>query len=269
MSEQSSHADLKSARDADSAPAQQNPPTAETVSPEKQKATRRRKMLLGAVGVLVLTVALWFGIPWVHTSLNTVSTDDAYVNGHVTFVVARVKGQVTRVLVDDNNRVRKGDLLVELDKEPFQIAVATKKAAVDTATADLQVAKAKVRGIEAEARGRRWTLQHAMEGVDDQIALLRARIAAVDKSQAQLALAEVDFDRAAKLVVSDNIPRSEYDRRQAVLLAARADVTAARADVRQIRASLGLPPVAEEEISAKFRPISIKPFLRCSRRRRR
>ena len=40
---------------------------------------------------------------------------------------------MTRVLVDDNNRVRKGDLLVELDKEPFQIAVAIKEAAVDTA----------------------------------------------------------------------------------------------------------------------------------------
>jgi membrane fusion protein, multidrug efflux system len=63
--------------------------------------------------------------------------------------------------------VRKGDLLVELDKEPFQIAVAIKKAAVDTATADLEVAKARVHGIEAEARSPRWTLQRAMEGVDD------------------------------------------------------------------------------------------------------
>jgi membrane fusion protein, multidrug efflux system len=64
----------------------------------------------------------------------------------VTYVAARVKGQVTRALVDDNNRVRKGDLLVQLDKEPFQVAV--KKAAVDTATADLEAANARVRGIE-------------------------------------------------------------------------------------------------------------------------
>jgi membrane fusion protein, multidrug efflux system len=156
-------------------------------------------------------------------------------------VAARVKGQVSRVLVDDNYRVRKGDLLVELDKEPFQIAVAVKKAAVETATADLEAAKAKVRGIEAEARSRRWTLQHAVENVDNQVALLRARIAGVDKSRAELALAQVDFDRAAKLVVSNDTPRSEYDRRQAALLAARADVTAALADVRQTRASLGLP----------------------------
>ena len=141
-------------------------------------------MLLGAAGALILAGALWFGIPWVQTTLNTVSTDDAYVNGHVTFVAARVKGQVSRVLVDDNYRVRKGDLLVQLDKEPFQIAVAVKKAAVDTATADLQVARSKVRGIEAEAMSRRRALEHAMEDVDDQVALLRAKVAGVDKSKA-------------------------------------------------------------------------------------
>jgi membrane fusion protein (multidrug efflux system) len=191
---------------------------------------------------LILVAAFWFGIPIVQTALNTVSTDDAYVNGHVTFVAARVKDQVSQALVDDNYSVRKGDLLIQLDKEPFQIAVAVKKAAVDTAVADLQVAKAKVRGLETEASGRRWTLQHAFEDVDNLVALLRARIAGVDKSKAELALAQVDFDRATKLVVTGDTPRSEYDRRQAALLAARADVTAALADVRQIRASLGLPP---------------------------
>ena len=243
MSEQSSGTDLTSTRNADQTPqTPQNTPGAGAVSTEKPRANPRRKMLLAAAGLLVLAAALWFGVPWVQTTLNTVSTDDAYVNGHVTFLAARVKGQVSRVLVDDNYRVRKGDLLVQLDKEPFQIAVAVKQAAVDTATADLDVAKANVRGIEAEAMSRRRALQHAMEDVDNQVALLRAKVAGVDKSKAELALAQVDFDRAAKLVVSNDTPRSEYDRRQAILLAARADVVAALADVRQIRASLGLPP---------------------------
>ena len=181
MSERRIETDLTSARNADPAPTPQNPPDARAVSPEKQKPSRRRKMLLGAAGLLILAAALWFGIPWVQTALNTVSTDDAYVKGHVTFVAARVKGQVERVLVDDNYRVRTGDLLVQLDKEPFQIAVAIKKAAVDTATADLQVARSKVRGIEAEAMSRRRALEHAIENVDDQVALLRAKVAGVDK----------------------------------------------------------------------------------------
>ncbi|MFZ2108452.1 MAG: biotin/lipoyl-binding protein, partial [Roseiarcus sp.] len=246
MSEQSSETDLTSARRADSAPTPQKPVSAGAVLPEKQKPRGRQKMLLGAAGVVILAAALWFGIPSVQTALNTVSTDDAYVNGHVTFVAARVKGQVSRVLVDDNYRVRRGELLVELDKEPFQVAVAIKKAAVDTATADLQVAKANVRGVEAEAMSRRRALEHAIENVDDQVALLRARVAGVDKSKAELALAQIDFDRAAKLVATNDTPRAEYDRRQAALLAARADVVAALADVRQIRASLGLSPQRDD-----------------------
>ena len=246
MSEQSSGTGLTSTRSADPAPTPQKPVSAGAVLPEKQKPKGRRKMLLGAAGVVILAAALWFGIPSVQTALNTVSTDDAYVNGHVTFVAARVKGQVSRVLVDDNYRVRRGELLVELDKEPFQIAVAIKKAAVDTATTDLQVAEANVRGVEAEAMSRRRALEHAMENVNDQVALLRARVAGVDKSKAELALAQIDFDRAAKLVATNDTPRSEYDRRQAALLAARADVVAALADVRQIRASLGLSPQRDD-----------------------
>jgi len=224
----------------DAASKQTHPPPGPAAT-EAHRATPKRKLLIAGLGVLALAAALWFGIPWVKLTLDTASTDDAYVNGHVTFVAPRVRGQVSRVLVDDNNRVRKGDLLVELDKEPYQIAVAVSRAAVDTAQADLDAAKAQVRGIEAEARSRRWKLQHAMEDVDNQVALLRARVAGLDKSQAELALAQVEFDRAAKLVASENIPRSEYDRRQAALLAARADVTQSLADVHQIRVSLGLP----------------------------
>src|SRR5262245_10657604 len=138
--------------DADAAPGQPAPPASEAVSPETQKANRRRKMLLCAAGGVVLAAILAVGIPWIVEAFNTVSTDDAYVSGHVTFVAARVRGQVARVLVDDNNRVHRGDLLVELDKEPYQTAVAVKRAAVDTAKTDLQMATAAVRGIEAEAR---------------------------------------------------------------------------------------------------------------------
>ena len=185
---------------ADPAPRSETPSSSGlAVSSEKQKATRRKKMLLGGAGVVVLAAVLVVGIPWIREALNTVSTDDAYVNGHVTFVAARVRGQVARVLVDDNNRVRRGDLLVELDKEPYQTAVAIKKAAVDTAEADLKLAIAMAHGIEADARSRYWKLQLAMEDVDNQIAELHARVAGVDKSKAALTLAKPEFDRAMQL----------------------------------------------------------------------
>ena len=205
----------------------------------------RRTLLIGAVGAVVIGAAV-FGIPWIRFVLSTVSTDDAFVNGHVTFVAPRVHGQVSRVLVDDNNRVHKGDLLVELDKEPFRDAVAVKKAAVDTAQADLQAAKATVRGIEAQARSRRWQLQQAVENVANQVSLLHARVAALKKAKATLTLAQQEFDRTSRLVVSETASRELYDQRQAALSIAQAAVVQALADANQIRVSLGLQPEPED-----------------------
>jgi membrane fusion protein, multidrug efflux system len=165
----------------------------------------------------------------------------------VTFVAPRVSGQISRVLVDDNYRVRKGELLAELDKEPYQIAVSQKKAAVDTAEADLQAAKAEARGIEAEARSRRWKLQRAVEDLDNQIALLHARVAALDKSKATLALAQVDFNRAKQLLGTPAESRQEYDRAQKTLSTAEAQVNEDLAEVYQARASLGLPAQPGED----------------------
>ena len=219
-----------------------------TDSPSKPDAPpnyRKRKLAIGVTGVLVLVVVLIFVVPWIRLTLTTVSTDDAYVNGHVTFVAARVNGQVARVLVDDNNRVHKGDVLVELDKEPFQDAVAVKKAAVGTAQADLQVAIVNVHGIEAQARSLSWQLQNAIEDVDNRVALLDARVAAVDKSKATLKLAQLQFDRAAQLLPQQSISQQEYDQRQAALSVAQADVIQAMADVHQSRVSLGLPAQPE------------------------
>jgi membrane fusion protein, multidrug efflux system len=209
------------------------------------------------VGVLLAlgVVAIWFyGVPWIKLTLNTVSTDDAYVKGHVTFVAARVRGQVARVLVDDDNRVHKGDLLAQLDKEPFQDAVAEKKAAVDIAEADLRAAKARVRGLEAQARSLRWKLQYAIADVDNRVALLHARIAALDKSKAQLKLAQVEFARAEQLLPNSSISREQYDQRQAALSEAQAEVVQTMADVHQIRVSLGLPAQPESGNLAEVPP---------------
>jgi len=224
------------------------PPTdaaSKALPPANQRFTRWRKLLIGVLGAVVIAAAV-YGIPWIRFVLSTVSTDDAFVNGHVTFVAPRVRGQVARVLVDDNNRVHKGDLLVELDKEPFRDAVAVKKAAAETAQADLDAARATVRGIEAQAMSRRWQLQQAFENVENQIALLHARVAALKKANATLTLAQQEFDRTAKLVVSDAASRELYDQRQASLLIARSGVVQALADVNQIRVSLGLQTQPED-----------------------
>jgi membrane fusion protein, multidrug efflux system len=55
-------------------------------SPTGHNLMQRRRLLMAALATLVLAIAIILGIPWIRETLNTVSTDDAYVNGHVTFV---------------------------------------------------------------------------------------------------------------------------------------------------------------------------------------
>ena len=202
---------------------------------------------MGVLGALILVVAGVWGIPWIRTALTTVSTDDAYVNGHVTFVAPRVAGQISRVLVDDNYRVRQGDLLAQIDKEPFEIAVSKKKAAVDTANADLQAAIAGTRGLEAEAWSRRWKLQNAQEDLENQVALLHDRVAALDKAKATLTLAQAYYGRAKALRGTPAESYQVYDRYQEAFSTAKAQVTQALAAVREVRASLGLSPQPDRD----------------------
>lgn len=210
-----------------------------TRSPSASGKKQRRLMEIAGFGLVVGAVAA--GVPWVEAMLTTVSTDDAYVNGHVTFVAPRVAGQIANIFVDNNNRVHKGEILAQLDREPYQVVVDEKRAAVDTARANLEAATASVRAIEAEARSRRWNLQLAIQDVDSQVALLQARVAAIEKSKAALGLAQVQFSRARQLVPQGDTPREVYDQRQAELTAAGAELVQSLSEVHQLRTALGLP----------------------------
>jgi membrane fusion protein, multidrug efflux system len=224
--------------------------TADPPSPSEAPATppvhRYRKWLLLAGTVAVLVVGGYFLVPWANTALNTVSTDDAYVNGHVTLVAPRVTGQVKQVLVDDNERVKKGDLLVQLDKEPFQVQVSLKRAAVRVAEANLTAAEAKARGLEALANSQRWKIRTASQLVKNQIALLHARVAALRTREATLDRARADYERGQRLSPSGAIAREEFDQRREQLRVAEAAVLQAREEIFQVRATLGLPPQPEK-----------------------
>jgi membrane fusion protein (multidrug efflux system) len=180
-------------------------------------------------------------VPWLITALTTVSTDDAYVNGHVTFVAPRVAGQVTKVLVDDNYRVKRGDILVQLDKVPFEVQVAIKKAAVVSADADLAAAQARVRGQIAQARANRYRLEHAIEDVNTQVANLRAGVATLESKKATLELAKANFKRGVALAPSGGISKEELDQRRQTVKVDEAAVAQAQEEVYAIRAGLGLP----------------------------
>ena len=190
---------------------------------------------------VIAVVVLVFAVRFVLEALSTVSTDDAYVNSHVTFVAPRVAGQVAKVLVDDNNRVKKGDILVVLDKEPFEVQVNIKKAALDNAQANLVAEEATIRGQVASARSARFKLLHTTEDVDNQIALLRANVAALEKAKASLDLAQREFDRYKQLLATRVASKEEYDQRKTTLDGAQAAVVQANENVIQTRVTLGLP----------------------------
>jgi len=201
--------------------------------------TRRRAFQgLAVLGALVL---LFLVIPWLYRAFTTVSTDDAYVSGHVTFVAARVPGQVARVLVDDNNRVHKGDVLVALDKEPYEVRVGIAQAALKAAQASFDVTLAQTRGLAGEARSLRFTLQRASENVDDQVAQLHAKVATLQSKQATLARTDVDYKRAEGLYKSDVASHQQFDAATEARRVAAAEVERAQQEVYQIRVGLGLP----------------------------
>ena len=179
-------------------------------------------------------------------AFNTISTDDAYVNGYVTFVAPRVSGQVIRVLVDDNNRVKQGDVLVELDPQPYKVQVAIKQAAVSTAQANLVLAQDNVRGLIGQARSNRFKLARAIEDVDNQIALLRARVATWEQEKATLVLAQQEFDRAQRLLATKVVSQEDYDERREALDVAKAQVAQALEYIYQARVALGLEPQAAQ-----------------------
>jgi membrane fusion protein (multidrug efflux system) len=205
------------------------------------KLTEKRPLWTWVAGGVLVALALIKAVPWVVTAFRTVSTDDAYVNGHVTFVASRVPGQVVHVLVDDNNRVHKGNVLVQLDKEPYRVQVDIGKAQLAVAQADLVAAQAKVRGLAGLARSQRFELTHSMEELHNQVAELHAKVAALQAMNATLIKARADYGREQQLFRAQVISAQVFDAYQEAFSVAQAQRDKAQQDVHQIRAELGLP----------------------------
>lgn len=209
-------------------------------SPTRKRAEKRTWWMWIAGGVLGVLILIE-GIPRIVTALDTVSTDDAYVNGHVTFVAPRVPGQVVRVLVDDDNRVRKGEALLQLDKRPYQVKVDIAEAGLAVAQADLVQAQAKDRGLEGLARSEWFELAQAVERLNNRVADLHASVAALQAANARLTRARADYGREKELYQKQVISRQEFDRYQEAFSVAQAQSERAQQEVYRIRAGLGLP----------------------------
>src|SRR5215472_7807394 len=89
-----------------------------------RRRKRGRKILLVVLGLALIAIA----IPLYRHYIAWESTDDAQIDGYIYPVSARVSGYITRVMVDDNQYVQAGTVLVQLDPKDYEVAVANAKA---------------------------------------------------------------------------------------------------------------------------------------------
>ena len=188
------------------------------LEPEKQAVSKIRTRLIIA-GAVLLAVFLGLYL-YFH---NRETTDDAQVDGHITPIAAKVYGRVGKVLVNDNQQVKAGQVIVQLDRGDYQAALDQAKAnlalaesearsagvdvprtsetnASDTSSAQAQLTAAQADLIRAQA-----TYEQA------QTADLAYAQANVDKSRANAQLGQADLARYLPLMEKGEISKQQYD----------------------------------------------------------
>ena len=214
-------------------------PTTETASPKPSSGAttapapkrRRAPLILGAL--VVASAAI--GLKTYLSSLGKESTDDAQVEGHVSPVAARVPGQVARVLVHDNQQVKAGDVLVELDATDYEARLTAARADLAAATANLHAAEAQRELTRSQADAAlavaRGGIAQAAGVSGSTEALIEQARADVTANESRAELAHLELGRAQRLVEQTAIPQSEVDARRAAADQADAAVAQARARV--------------------------------------
>ena len=165
--------------------------------------------ITGMVVVIIVGFAYWL---WAR---NRVSTDDAYVDGHVFIITPRTSGYVSQVHIDDNKFVKKDQPLVSLDSTDYEVALAQAEAQLSDSRSTLaslelgvplQLAQTaeQVRGAKAELESLRETLEQMLRDED-------AVAQEVKRLEAQYHLAELDLKRKTVLRKGEAISQQTMD----------------------------------------------------------
>jgi membrane fusion protein (multidrug efflux system) len=216
-------AQTQTAPDAHSAPAPF--PNAASTETETVEAPKKRNPLVLIILALVLLVGGYYGFSRYQFAKAHESTDDAQVEGDVYPVLPRVGGPVLEVKVDDNQKVKKGEVLVTLDQADYQQRVNAAEAALFAARAQVTAARA---------------------GVGTANANVRTAQTGIGVSQANQERLQKDLKRSTFLRKQDIIPQSEYDAVQANLKATAAQRATATDQVSVARQQVA---VASQQIA--------------------
>ena len=187
--------------------------------PQKGLANPRTKRLLFAGGLLILAAVVGLFLYY----RNRESTDDAQVDGHITQISSKVYGRVAEVLVNDNQQVKAGQILVKLDPRDYQAALAQAKAQLALAESDAKSAGIDVprtqlstqsgtSSADAQFAGAQADLVRAETSYDQaKTADLAWAQANVEKSKANAALAQADLERYTPLLQKGEISKQQFD----------------------------------------------------------
>ncbi len=229
---------------------------------------KRPAFLIGAI--IVLLVMAVFGIRYWLYARSHESTDDAFVDGHIIQVSPKASGYVARVYITDNQQVKAGDLLVELDARDYEANVAQAKAALDAglaqqhqaqtqvtltrvntksnlqqAAAGVRVAGSGVQGAQANAAAERSRISQASAAVSTARANVDQSLAQLSSALAEAARANNDVRRYQELYNKDEVSRQQLDAAVAAARTADAQVESARQKVTASEAQVNEARSAE------------------------
>jgi membrane fusion protein, multidrug efflux system len=221
-----------------------NLPAPPPVDEQAAAAKKRRTRLRVVVGISIAAAAtlIW----WLYAR-KFEDTDDAQIDGYITAVSSRVPGTVVRVLVEDNQTVKQGDPLVELDTADLEVALAQARAAVAQAQAAFA---AEQPNVSMTASSNRATLQTSEDEVANAEADLEAARRDLDQALASNRFAQQQKGRAVQLLASKTVPQAELDQRTSAADVAQAAVAAARQRVEQRQARLQTAQARQVEARA-------------------
>jgi membrane fusion protein (multidrug efflux system) len=202
--------------------------------PATKARTTPRKKAPFIFGALALAAA-GLGAHMYISSLGKETTDDAQIEGHVSQVAARVPGQVKRVLVHDNQKVKVGDVLIELDDADYDARLAAARADLEASQASLHAAETQRdltrKQVQANLDVARGGIAQAAAVSGSTEALIDQARADVTAAESRAQLAHTELGRAQRLFDAAAIPQQELDSKRSVADTADAALAQSRARV--------------------------------------
>jgi membrane fusion protein, multidrug efflux system len=232
-------------------------PSEEILLDEPPKGLKNPKVLrlIIAAGIVVLAAVVGLFL-YYH---NRESTDDAQVDGHITPIASKIYGRVAEVLIDDNQPVKAGQVLVRIDPRDYQASLDQAKATLalaetDAASAGVDVPRTRenvasnTSSADAQLAGAQADLERAQVTYDQaRTADLAWAQANVEKSKANAVLGQADLARYKPLLDKAEISQQQYDAAKA-----NADATASalRADQEKLAQAQRAVDIAKAQLLA-------------------